>query len=217
MVAEVIIGLGNSLVVGLTLDQVRRIFTRWAPWYDATHMWLPGRKAAGRALQLRPGERVLDIACGTGLELRHLRRAIGETGTIVAVDLTPAMLDRARRRVARHGWRNVQVTQADAARLSFPDASFDAGYCAYALHIIPEYREAIREAMRVLRPGARLVVLDIGIADGNPRRLRRLGHGPHICGVDMGHDVLGALRATFSDVATMRLGGGAGYVALARK
>ena len=203
--------------MGVTEQEVRRIFTRWAPWYDATHRWLPGRKSAVRALGLRPGEVVLDVACGTGLELRHLARAVGPTGSITAVDLTPAMLERARRRARRRGWANIGFQEADAASLPFPDHSFDAAYCAYALHIVPGFQKAIAEIHRVLKPHGRLAVLDVGIADANPRRLKRFSHVPHVCGVDLGHDVLGALRATFADVARMKVLGGMEYVALARK
>lgn len=195
---------------------VRRTFTRWAPWYDATHALLPGRKAAVRALQLQAGERVLDLACGTGLALRHLERGVGPGGEVVGLDLTPAMLERARRRAGRHGWGNAKFQEGDAARLPFPAASFDAALCAYALHIIPDYQGAVRELHRVLKPHGRLAVADLGPADGRPERQRGMARMPHVCGVDFGHDVLAALRSTFPDVATMRRLGGA-YVALARK
>src|SRR3990172_9169667 len=101
----------------MRLEVVRKTFTDWAPFYDATHGWtLPGRRAARLALGVRPGDRVLEVACGTGLNFTHLRELVGNEGRVVGVELTPAMLDIARRRITRHSWRNVEVREADAAQ-----------------------------------------------------------------------------------------------------
>ncbi|MBM2851270.1 MAG: hypothetical protein HW418_4212 [Anaerolineales bacterium] len=63
----------------MTLDTVRRTFTAWAPFYDATHAWpLPLRREARLALGVQRGDRVLDVACGTGLNFSHLRELVGE-------------------------------------------------------------------------------------------------------------------------------------------
>ena len=108
----------------MTLDTVRRTFTAWAPFYDATHAWpLPLRREARLALGVQRGDRVLDVACGTGLNFSHLRELVGEEGYVLGVDVTPAMLDIARQRIARRGWKNVEVREVDAAQLPFPDAS----------------------------------------------------------------------------------------------
>jgi len=88
----------------------------------------------------KPGERVLDIACGTGLAFSRHRSGIGPSGRVVGVDLTPAMLDVAKRRIQRHGWENVEVREADAASLPFESASFDKALCCSALSIIPSYQ-----------------------------------------------------------------------------
>ena len=117
----------------MNLDAVRKTFTDWAPYYDATHSWtLPHRRESRLALGVQRGDRVLDMACGTGLNFPHLRELAGEGGHVLGIDLTPAMLDVARGRIARHGWKNVEVRQADAAQLPLSDASFDKGRCASA-------------------------------------------------------------------------------------
>ena len=68
----------------MNLDAVRKTFTNWAPFYNPTHGWsLPKRRAARLALDLRPGEGVLDLACGTGLNFPHLRELVGEHGQVV--------------------------------------------------------------------------------------------------------------------------------------
>ncbi len=200
----------------MSLDAVRKTFTDWAPIYDATHAWtLPKRRAARLALDLRPGDRVLDLGCGTGLNFSHLRELVGERGQVVGVDLTPAMLDIARKMIAVHGWRNVEVREADAANLPFPDASFDKVIVSYALNIIPEYMKAIEEARRVLVPGGRFVALEMRAGIHSlPAWLQPL---PHICAVDMGRDTLSALRHFFGEVEVDNYWLGMVFIAIARK
>ena len=143
------------------LRRVRRLWTRWAPIYDLrVRLFLRWRKDAVRALRPRLGDTVLDLACGTGLNFPHIVERIGPEGRIVGVDLTRAMLVRARRRLARGGWRNVALVEGDAASLPLASESCEAVLCSYGMVIIPDYRGAIREAVRVLKPGGRLVLLE---------------------------------------------------------
>lgn len=133
----------------------------------------------------------------------------------MGVDVTPAMLDLARRRIRRHGWANVRVRESDAAQLPFPEASFDRAICAYAMNIIPDYGRAIEEAARVLAPGGRLVVLDMKMIDsGLPAWLHWM---PHICAVDVGHRTLDELRRVFGAVDIRWRWAGAIYIATALK
>lgn len=183
----------------MNLDAVRKTFTDWAPIYNATHAWtLPKRRAARLALDLKPGDRVLDLACGTGLNFPHLRELVGERGHVVGADLTPAMLDIARKMIDARGWKNVEVREADAANLPFPDASFDKAIITFALNIIPEYVRAIEEVRRVLVPGGRFVALEFRAGIRSlPAWLQPL---PHICRVDMSHDTLNEIRRAFKKV-----------------
>jgi ubiquinone/menaquinone biosynthesis C-methylase UbiE len=183
----------------MNLDAVRKTFTGWAPFYNPTHGWtLPKRRAARLALELKPGDRVLDLACGTGLNFPHLRELVGEYGQVVGVDLTPAMLEIARKMIAEKVWKNVDVREADAANLPFLDASFDKVIITFALTIIPEYVRAIEEVKRVLVPGGRFVVLEMRAGIHSlPTWLQPL---PHICAVDMSHDTLTEMQRIFKDV-----------------
>ncbi len=143
------------------LQRIRQLWTRWAGIYDLrVGLFLRWRGAAARALRLRPGDTVLDLACGTGLNFPYLLKRIGAEGRIVGVDLTRAMLERARRRLARHDWEGVALVEGDAASLPLANGSCDAVLCSYGMVIIPDYRRAIAEAVRVLKPRGRLVLLE---------------------------------------------------------
>ena len=98
----------------------------------------------------RPLSRVLEIAAGTGVVTRALAEALPESVAIVATDLNQAMLDQAAAVGTR---RPVEWRQADAMRLPFPDASFDALACQFGVMFFPDKRAAFAEARRVLRPG----------------------------------------------------------------
>lgn len=200
----------------MTLEIVRKVFTNWAPFYNTTHAWtLPKRRAARLALDLKPGDRVLDLACGTGLNFPHLRELVGEHGQVVGADLTPAMLDIARKMLDAKGWKNVQVHEADAANLPFPDASFDKVIITFALNIIPEYVRAIEEVQRVLVSGGRFVALEMRAGIHSlPVWLQPL---PHICAVDMSHDTLIEMRHTFDEIELHYYWLGMIFIAVARK
>ena len=202
------------------VDRVRKTFTDWAPHYDATHGWsLLYRREAALALGLQGGDRVIDLACGTGLGLSDLRELVGEEGHVTGVDMTAAMLSIARRRIAHHGWNNVEVLEADAAHLLFPDASFDKAVCMYSMSIIPDYIGAISEVARVLIPRGRFVVLDVKLSDNALLRwlsplFFRMGH---ICAVDLSHRTIEELRRAFAEVQVREYRAGFVYVAVATK
>ena len=134
-------------------------YTLYAPIYDFALARVPvfarGRRRAIELAALQPGERVLVVACGTGLDLPLLPRDVDVTG----VDLTPAMVARFRRRADRIG-RPAHALVMDAAALRFPDASFDCVLLHLALAVVPDPEAVAREAARVLRPRGRVSVFD---------------------------------------------------------
>lgn len=199
----------------MTLESVGKTFSDWAPFYDATHAWLPRRGAARLALGVQRGDRVLDLATGTGLNLTHLRELVGAEGSVTGVDLTPAMLDIARRNIARHAWKNVHVREGDAANLPFPNSSFDRVICAFALNVIPEYVRAIEEVKRVLVPGGRFVSLEMQLMFHSlPRWLQPV---PLICAVDVGHGTLDPIKRIFPNVQVRKSWLGRISIAVATK
>lgn len=108
---------------------------------------------AARVAHHRPA-RVLEIAAGTGVVTRALAQCLPASGTIVATDLNQAMLDQA---IATGTARPVQWQQADAMRLPFPDAAFDAVACQFGAMFFPDRAIAFAEARRVLRPGGHFI------------------------------------------------------------
>jgi ubiquinone/menaquinone biosynthesis C-methylase UbiE len=165
-----------------TQERLIETYRKKAKHYDVTSRLYPApgypqrgqRLRALRALGLRPGDLVVDLACGTGLNFTLLEEQIGPEGRIVGVDLTDAMLTQAQRRVESNGWSNVRLVQADAAAFEFP-GKVDAILSTYALTQVPECREVIAHGASALPAGGRWVVLDLKVPDNAPRRLAQLG------------------------------------------
>jgi len=103
---------------------------------------------------LRPGERVLDLAAGTGVVAREAAPFVGPAGRVVALDLNPAMLAVGQAQPAPAG-PPVEWLEGDATRLPLPDAAFDAVLCQQGLQYVPDKAAALAEARRVLAPGSR--------------------------------------------------------------
>ena len=148
-----------------TLDQVARHYRRIAPAYallSRLRVWPPGfRPRVVAALDLRAGERVLDLGCGTGAAWPLLQRAVGPEGLVVGVDYTPEML----RRAPRSGASNAALVQADAAALPLA-GEFDAALFCLSYFVIPDSMRALDAVWRLLRPGGCLVVADGKIPPG---------------------------------------------------
>jgi ubiquinone/menaquinone biosynthesis C-methylase UbiE len=143
------------------LRRVHRLYSLVAGIYDLrVRLFFRRRGSALEALHPRRGDTVLDLACGTGLNFRHIIKWIGPEGRLVGVDFTRAMLRRAQGKIRSHRWDRVTLVEGDASGLPLASDSCDGVLCAYAMIIIPEYRQAIAEAVRVLKPGGRLVLLE---------------------------------------------------------
>ncbi|MGD9620754.1 MAG: class I SAM-dependent methyltransferase [Mycolicibacterium sp.] len=123
------------------------------------------RLAAVDLLAPRPGQRVLDVGCGTGLNFAYLQRRIGPTGSITAVDASPQMLQQARRRTRSQGWDNVQLIEADASTLDMASLGkgngFDAALSTYALSLMPSWSQVVSTMISVTRVGGRIAVVDM--------------------------------------------------------
>jgi ubiquinone/menaquinone biosynthesis C-methylase UbiE len=165
-----------------TQERLIEIYRKKAKHYDITYRLYPvpgyplraQRLHAVQALGLRPGDSVVDVACGTGLNFALIEQAIGPDGRIVGVDLTDAMLAQAQDRIEANGWTNVSLVQADAAEFDFP-TEVDAILSTYALSHVPECGAVIAHGAAALSRGGRWVVLDLKVPDDAPPWLAQLG------------------------------------------
>jgi ubiquinone/menaquinone biosynthesis C-methylase UbiE len=143
--------------------QLQRRIQRYG-WDAATEdyepLWsdqlAPARLALLARAAMRPGEHVIDVACGTGLVTFDAAHAVGAGGRVVGVDLSGKMIDAARLRATQGELRHVSFARMDAETLALPDASFDVALCALGLMYVPDPLQAVREMRRVLRPGGRI-------------------------------------------------------------
>lgn len=163
-------------------QQIVEIYRKRARHYDFTanlyyllgyREWAYRQKAVD-ALHLAPGDTVVEIACGTGLNFSLYQEAVGPQGKIIGVDLTDAMLAQARQRVADNGWENVELVHADAREYRFP-AGVDAIISTYALSLIPESDRVLARAADALAPGGRLALLELQIPENWPGWLATVG------------------------------------------
>lgn len=125
----------------------------------------PFGRALASAAELRPGERVLDLACGRGASLYPALEAVGETGSVLGVDLSHGMVERLSSDLAARGVTNAEARMGDAESLDLPDSSFDAALAGFLIFFAPHPPQVLAELHRVVRPGGRVA---LSIFDGPP-------------------------------------------------
>lgn len=145
-------------VTAVENDFVEGVYDKLAKVYDLTFgpTLHPGRLQAIKRMDIQPGERVLEVGVGTGINLSLYPKLCSVTG----IDFSDAMLEKARERIAKKSIRNVRLLQMDAADLKFADDSFDIVYAPYLISVVPDPVKVAREMRRVCRPGGRVIVLN---------------------------------------------------------
>lgn len=148
-------------------SQVNRMFDRIAGHYDAMnsvmtaglhHRW---RKRTAARAELLEGDRALDVCCGTGDLALGLARYVGPSGTVIGCDFSEPMLDLARAKSVARRATAVRFEYADAMQLPYEDASFDAVTVGFGVRNLADLGRGLSEMARVLKPGGRLVILEI--------------------------------------------------------
>ena len=145
-------------VTAVNTDFVEKVYQNLAKVYDFAYgpTLHPGRLKAIQKMAIRPGDSVLEVGVGTGINLLLYPR----TSRVTGIDLSSQMLDQARERILANGLRHCDVLEMDAAAMSYPDESFDVVYASYVISVVPDPVRVAREMYRVCRPGGRVVILN---------------------------------------------------------
>lgn len=155
---------------------ITRAYDRWAPVYDFVFgkVFESGRGAAIEAAE-RVGGRILEVGIGTGISLERYSR----NNLITGVDISATMLRKAQERVKALGLTNVEALSVmDAAKLAFPDASFDVVVAQYVITAVPDPDGTLDEFARVLRPGGEIILVNHLGAESGPRAIFEAGFAP---------------------------------------
>ena len=154
-------------------DAALEQYRRRAGLYDLElALFEPIRRSAIGQLALRRGETVLDVGCGTGLSLALLRGAVGRAGRVVGIEQSAPMVEHARQRVARFGWRNVELLCSPVEEAAI-EGRADAALFHFT-HDILRCEEAVERVLAHLRPGARVVACGLKWAGGLARGVNLL-------------------------------------------
>ena len=145
-------------VTAVETDFVARVYEKQASWYD---LWFGptlhhGRLVAMERIGFAPGDEVLEVGVGTGINLAMYP----ETCHITGIDLSAEMLEKGRARARRNGVTNVRLLEMDASKLTFEDDSFDVVYAPYLISVVPDPVQVVREMRRVCRPGGKIVIVN---------------------------------------------------------
>ena len=142
-----------------------------APIYDKAirSLYLPYRQKVIQSLELQPGQTVLDIGCGSGLNFELIIDAIGPQGTLFGVDFSAKMLMRAQQTIDKHGWKNVFLLQQDATKLNIKELNIHSGsdiridriLCTLGLSVFPDWQLVFEKSFSLLEPNGKFGIMDL--------------------------------------------------------
>jgi demethylmenaquinone methyltransferase / 2-methoxy-6-polyprenyl-1,4-benzoquinol methylase len=177
--------------VTLQPERVRDMFDRISPSYDRMNLLMSmgcdgrWRRLGVRASGAQPGDAALDVCCGTGDFAVELRRAVGPSGRVVGLDFSPQMLEMARRKSSAVEW-----LQGDALALPFGDGEFAAACVGFGVRNLSDHGRGFAEMARVVRPGGRVVCLEMSTPPAPIRPFSQLwtDRGVPVLGRIVAHD-----------------------------
>ncbi|MCZ6661079.1 MAG: methyltransferase domain-containing protein [bacterium] len=142
----------------MNVEKIKKTYSAWSNIYDYVFKWFfgPRQKHVVEAMNIRPGQRVLDVGVGTGLTLPIYPKDC----EVVGIDLSGNMLAKARRKVEELALTHVNLLEMDAQQLSFADNSFDHVLATFVISVVPDPVRTISEMKRVLKPEGNLVIVN---------------------------------------------------------
>jgi demethylmenaquinone methyltransferase/2-methoxy-6-polyprenyl-1,4-benzoquinol methylase len=158
--------------------EVRAMFDKIARVYDAMNLVISAfqeprwRKRAVKLSGVRPGDRAIDVATGTGKVAADLHARAQPGGSVLGIDISPAMIGVAKRRFVDRPGLTFEV--GDALALPTEDGAFDAATIAFGMRNLPDYAQGFAELARTVRPGGRVVCLEIARPKSRPARVLQL-------------------------------------------
>lgn len=196
----------KMLEVNFTRDQIPGVYTKKAPIYDlwGTLTESKARKIGLSRIGIRDGESVLEVAAGTGLMFQEILKR-NPNGRNVGVDVTEAMLEKAREKAQATGVKSFELSVGDAYALRFKDESFDVLVNNYMFDLLPEkdFEHVLGEFQRVLKKGGRLLMINMTHGKYFHQRFFEFlaRSGPEMMGVCRGVELASRLPAAgFADV-----------------
>lgn len=130
--------------------------------HPANSFWARYGRGTIERLELKPGERVLDVCCGTGASAIPAAEMVGPSGSVVGIDLAENLLELARCKAKQQNLTNLQFRSGDITQLAFETGSFDAVICVFGIFFVPDMTSALIELKRVLRQGGKLAITTWG-------------------------------------------------------
>jgi phosphatidylethanolamine/phosphatidyl-N-methylethanolamine N-methyltransferase len=142
----------------LKVEEIKKIYSGYSGIYDLIfkHFFCPRQKHVINSMNIKEGDRVLDVGVGTGLALNLYPRYC----EVVGIDLSPEMLDQAQKKVKKHNLSHVKLMEMDASKLSFNDDSFDHVIATFVISVVPDPVKVISEMKRVNKKDGNLVIVN---------------------------------------------------------
>lgn len=159
------------------VDRIRKIYSWMSKIYFlATPLEKKARMRGIELAQIKSNDRILEVAVGLGQSFLEFLEKVNTKNIVYGIDLTPAMIEKTRKRVMQNGFSNFELKEGDARHLPFPDETFDVLYNSYMLDLIPlaDFSVVLKEFYRVIKKGGRLVLVNLSKKDSSPVFYERL-------------------------------------------